>query len=155
MQKRLDQFLHQLYLKHAATLWKRARRILGDAQKAEDMVHEVFFLAAKKANQLIVHPNPAAWLHKTMNHLLYHALRKSAMEEILFGDDTKLFFPATPMESISFSLPEHLSDTDKEILQLRYEQNMSYSEISDHFGISLSAVKMRLQRAKARCKEKL
>ena len=155
MQDALDQFLHELFEKHFATLWKRAFRIIGDGKRAEDIVQDVFLIAAEKAGQLALHPNPAAWLHKVLHNRLYHELRKSVVEEISVGEDIESFAREESANGAVFSLPETLSAADKEILLLRYEHKLSYGEISDCLGISLSAVKMRLQRAKQRYKENL
>ena len=48
-------------------------------------------------------------------------------------------------------LPDGLSKTDKEILYLRYEQNMNCAEIARYLSISHDASRARLCRAKGHC----
>ena len=46
-----------------------------------------------------------------------------------------------------------LSDSDQELVQLRYYEDLTCAKLADHFGLSEAAVKVRLHRARRRVKQ--
>lgn len=150
MDSPLDEFIHSLYIKHSAVLLQRAYRLLGDRAKAEELMQETFLIAVAKAAELTKHPNPSGWLHTTLSNLIYRELRKKNISEHPLGDDIELFPDQTDEANFRDALPSQLPEDERNILIWRYEERLSYREIADQLGISLSACGMRLQRAKNR-----
>ena len=57
--------------------------------------------------------------------------------------------------SLEEMLPKQLSQSDREILMWRFEQNMDYDEIAERLGISEVGCRSRVSRAVKRCRELL
>lgn len=55
--------------------------------------------------------------------------------------------------SLEEMLPKQLSQSDREILMWRFEQNMDYDEIAERLGISEVGCRSRVSRAVKRCRE--
>ena len=150
-----QKFIHSLYIQYSRDLYQRAYHLLGDKEKAEELMQETFVIATGKVSELRRHPNPIGWLHKTLSHLVYKELRRIHIADFSFGDDIELFPDDVDIANLTHLLPQQLTEDEKNILILRYEQNYSYLEIANILGISLSACGMRLQRAKKRCRDLL
>ena len=155
MESHLQQFIHNLYIKHSRSLYQRAYHLLGDKEKAEELMQEAFVIAADKVYQLQEHPNPLGWLHKTLSNLIYKELRKIHTSDFPFGDDIDLFPNYLDLTDLTHLLPVQLSEDERNILLLRYQYNYSYQEMANILGISQSACGMRLQRAKKHCRNLL
>ena len=155
MDGRRYQFIRSLFIKYSQELFQRAYHLLGDQERAEELLQETFVIATSKAAELQHHPNPIGWLHKTLSNLVYKEVRKIHISEYPLGDDIELFTADVDRSNITYLLPQQLTAEEKTILLLRYELNYSYQEIANILGISLSACGMRLQRAKKRCHDLL
>ena len=61
--------------------------------------------------------------------------------------------PEMEVSSLADSLPEGLSDSEREILVLFYEEELTHQEMSRRLGISEMNSRTRLFRAKNHCKK--
>ena len=57
-------------MKYYPQLVQRAYRSIGDPEKAQELVQDVFLVALRQINVLYDHPCPVGWLHKTLSNLL-------------------------------------------------------------------------------------
>jgi len=63
-------WVRSLYDQYAPDLYRLARYRLRDPDLAHDLVQEVFLTLVAKAPEVRDHPNPIAWLLKTMEYKL-------------------------------------------------------------------------------------
>ncbi len=144
------EFLKQLYIDNAEWLVSLARRWVSDGELAKDVVQEVFVVAQKKIDELIMHPNPVGWLYIAAHHIADHERKKAyrgniALEE--YGDR----LPAPPEEqrqSLEELLPDEFSADEKKLLVLRFEEQCSYAEISERCGMSQANCRQKMSRLK-------
>lgn len=149
------EWVHQLYLKNAPRLFKIARYRLHDPDKAKDMVQSVFLRLLSKADSVRGHENPDAWLTVTLGYVIQH--EKNRRENQMLPLEVLEYegIAADTPDSIDEVLPKQLSDDDKRLLKMFYEDKMSYAEISTVLGIPPSTCGSHLLRAKKRCKKLL
>ena len=132
-----------------------AYQTLNDREEAMDMVQEAFkrfFIEEKKVRE------PKAWLYRTTRNLCISHLRKHGRLSIIGEEEQMDFFddsgvkeddPAKKMEkkeargrvrhAISM-LPDDL----RELIKMKFDQKMSYKEISKKSGLSVSNVGYKL-----------
>jgi RNA polymerase sigma-70 factor (ECF subfamily) len=151
--------LARLYDRHAPTLLAVGQRMLGGRREAEDLVHDVFIEAWRRADRY----DPArgsvrAWLIVRLRSraLDRHraALRSPASmdgggrldEQAAEGEDPAL---APDRTAVRRAL-ETLSSDQRVVLELSYFQGLSSSEIALQTGTPLGTVKSRMATALAR-----
>ncbi len=148
-------FLHTLYRRYAEPLYRVAHHRLGDPYLAQDLVQTVFLAAAEKLPTLRRHENPWAWLLRALYYELSHTYTKLARErQRLCPLDQAETATSAPPPNLGLSdvLPAQLTDREREILLLYYEDGLSYQEIAAHFDIPVSTCGTWLSRAKKHCR---
>jgi len=134
------------------------RGLVGDA--AEDVQQEVWLAVYRGIARLV---NPSAfrtWLYRTTRHRALDYLRKERRERELIAD--------VPMETAEVAAPEgeeprvteamlealsKLGTAHREMILLRYRDEMNYAEIGLVVGCSIGTVRSRLHYAKQRLQE--
>ena len=143
---------------------------LGSGQAVDEVLQEVALAAVEQRSPLEDPAKVAPWLYRlaVTQALLYR--RRQGRSRGLIERFATRFRPSEvdhrttdPLEwlvarergeLIRQSL-EALPRRDREVLLLKYTENWSYRELSDHLGISPSAVEARLHRARTRMRQEL
>lgn len=147
-----ESFLY-LYTTQYNKLIKAAYRMIGDMECAQDLVQQVFLLALVRQGDLSTHPLAEGWLMLTLRNLVKNERRKQENHlEVSLDALVRLESKEVPM-SVKDILPNELSPEEREILILRYDQQMEYSEMAKHFGISESGCRSRVFRAITNCRK--
>ena len=132
-----------------------AYQTLNDRQEAMDMVQEAFTRFFKEENTV---REPKSWLYRTTRNLCISYLRKNGRVQTVGEEEQMDFFegsgdgeanPARQMErkeargrvrhALSM-LPEDL----RELIRMKFDEKMSYKEISEKSGLSVSNVGYKL-----------
>ena len=120
-------------------------RIVGPCQ-------EVFLELHKRWDEV---ESPRSWLFRSVRNRSYNHVRDNK-REVLNHNDEEIDFPAQGDELPDVSLEhveavgvlrqtlEELSDSDRELVTLRYFKEMKYREISGETGLSIGNVGFRL-----------
>ena len=141
----------QLMDQFGARTHRYLRGLVGDA--AEDVQQDVWLSVYRNVASLA---NPRAfrtWLFRTTRHRAVDFLRKLKRERELLADD-----PVETIDAVADSAPtdsmldalDELPPMQREVLLLRYRDDMSYAEIALVVGCSVGTVRSRLQYAKPR-----
>ena len=144
--------LQTLFDTEETPLLRYAFALIGRRAVAEEIVQEVFL-------QLHAHwddvDSPRAWLFRSVRNRAYNHIRDN-QREILKIDDGKVRPPnaedETPeatllrMETIGVlrQIVEELDETDRQLVKLKYFEDLKYRDISDQTGLSISNVGYRL-----------
>lgn len=146
------QFIAELYESNRDKMFRYAYRLIGRIERAEELVQEVFVLALLHEKELIEHPKPQSWLFVTLKfQILNERRRKESSFEVSLDDFFSL--EAKPMEEpLNAVLPKELSDAERQILIWRFEEQISYEEMSERLGISQNACRIRVMRAVEKCR---
>ncbi len=146
-----DKFLTELFRVEYTDLVRKAYRLTGSTEAAEDLLQEAFLLATVRYPELREHPSPRAWLSVTLYHLagnywrLAENIREVPLENILALPAGELITP------LSESLPRGLTEEERRILIWRFEARLDYRDISSKLGVPVGACRMRVSRAVKKC----
>lgn len=145
--------------KYREPLYFHARYIVKDHQEAYDVVQEVFIKAMRETRIFDEEFKIKAWLFRVTSNLCFNQVRNrkrrgaildTMMKPEAFGaKQLESVFAGQQREEVMASL-EELSDDHKEILLLRYYDDLSYAEIADVLQVKLGTVMSRLSRARMR-----
>lgn len=146
--------LEQLYNIYRAPLAGFLRRIVGDAETAEDLCHETFMKAMRA---LAVSPPPQnarAWLYRIATNVAYDHLRRGRVRKMVWlADETIAELPAPvadqldereAVEQALAALPQHYALP----LVLHSCAGHRVEEIAAAFGCPVNTMKVRLFRAR-------
>ncbi len=145
--------------KYREPLYFHARYIVKDHQEAYDLVQEVFIKAMREQRFFNEDFKIKAWLYRVTSNLCFNQLRNRKRRgaildtmmkpEALVADQVETVFAAERKEEVMGALAE-LSDDHRDILVLRYYDDLSYAEIADVLQVKLGTVMSRLSRARMR-----
>ena len=161
----------EIYDHYAARIYSFASRMAGSREDAEDITQDTFFLAFRNLKDLREHSHFEQWLYRIARNEVYKKRRKTkvkadslddpdtGMLNILRGGDTtsnpesKLLSAelGAKVKEIFDALPIQY----KETLILATLQGLSYQEISQIQGRSLSSVKTDVYRARLIISDKM
>ncbi|MCX6953085.1 MAG: RNA polymerase sigma factor [Verrucomicrobia bacterium] len=147
---------------HGDRLLRSACLLCGDATDAQDLVQETFLQALKSADRFRGGSAVYTWLHGILLNLSRHHWRRR--KRLVLDGDLALATPAdgpaeaeadrefrgtSLMRALQTLSPEH-----REVIVLRFYENLRLQEIAAQTGVSPGTVKSRLHYA-LRCLEKL
>ena len=133
-----------------------AFQIVHDREEAQDLVQDAFLRFFKQEDEIL---EPKAWLYKTLRNLSISFLRKNGRLQRTTDEDQLDFLDSMnrPVESIlvknlekdeALNRVRHaislLPKESAEIIQLKFDQQKSYNEISQITGLSVSNVGYKL-----------
>jgi RNA polymerase sigma-70 factor (ECF subfamily) len=156
-----DRPFEELFKRHQAAVWRVCYYFLGDALDAEDIVQDVFFKAYRGLQGFEGRASFRTWINQIAlntckNELRMRSRRPAVVEEELddMGEPSELaegtdrrWQDMTEREELAQAL-EMLEPDQFTVLQLRDMESRSYAEVAHMLGISQSAAKMRVQRAR-------
>ncbi|MBQ8831424.1 MAG: sigma-70 family RNA polymerase sigma factor [Oscillospiraceae bacterium] len=146
-------FFSHLYETYEKKMFFVAMNVCGNQWIAEDAVHDAFFKAAQHISELRTFPEKrvGAWLMVVCKNAALDILRKEAryvpapdnIEDISF-ESPEMQFEYAELVSAIKTLPAE----QRTLLELKYIEGRSHGEIAKAFGISNTAARLRVLRAK-------
>lgn len=147
----------RFYRKNRRLAMGKAFAILHDKALAEDALSEAFLRLAKCFQK--VHNLPS---HKLLSYFVIivrnvslDMIKKDTVQEYIIFDD-ELEYPDTALPSAEHErlteCIEKLSDTDREILYLRYDLELEYGDIAAALSITEAAARQRAMYARNKLK---
>ncbi len=143
----------------------RLRRFLGklvsDWHQAEDLTQDVWIVVFKSIRKL---QDPGAfwpWLYRIARNRAFQLLRRRGA---IFEHDSRVDLVADMSDSDDFvaedaqtvhAALDHLVPEHREVLLLRFMEEMSYEEIASVVGCQLGTVKSRIHNAKCELRKTL
>ncbi len=159
----------QVFIDYAPRVYNLARRMLGNDADAEDVTQDVLLQVVRKLDTFRGEADIATWLHRvTVNAALSHRSKRARRQEHEVHDPLDHFLddghhraPVRPwavgpeqqaldqerqrlIEEAIAGLPEIYRD----VYVLADVEGLSNPDIADLLGLSVSAVKSRLHRAR-------
>ncbi|MDR2570206.1 MAG: sigma-70 family RNA polymerase sigma factor [Oscillospiraceae bacterium] len=137
---------HEMYF----DLVRIANMKLRDIQASHDIVQDAFIVALEKIDVLNNHTNPKGWIVNTLKNKILHEFRARFRHSMLMKHLEPLINSSNNSTSIELwsYLSEIIEDEELFLLKLIYEEGYSLIEVSEKLGISYSACRKRVQRAK-------
>ncbi len=151
--------IERLYLLMYDKLFVYARSTLSNDSLAEEAVQETFRIACQNPDKLCASPNPQGWLVLTLRNTIRNiksnqATAKRIIEKYLV---TQIKEFTVLDDGIRLNiLYENVADTEEfKILAEMAIEKRSHEEMAKARGISISACKKRVQRAKEVLQQKI
>lgn len=151
--------LDMVIRKHRDRLFYHALGIVKDWQEAYDVVQEVFIRAMRERRFFDAEFKMKAWLFRVTSNLCFNLVRDRKRRgaildtmmkpEVSRPDQVEAVFTGERRDEILSAIDKMTRD-HREILLLRYYDDLSYAEIAGVLDIKLGTVMSRLSRARAR-----
>jgi RNA polymerase sigma factor (sigma-70 family) len=128
-------------------LMRYAVSLLGNIDRARDVVQETFLRLCEQ-NPETVRQHLAPWLFKVCRNLALDLRRKEVRMAVVANDAHLRDLSPTPGDVLERKealsrigrLMEGLSDNQREVLRLKFQNGLRYKEISEITGLSVSNV---------------
>lgn len=143
-------------------LYYHALYIVKSPDEAYDVVQEVFIRAIREPRFFDEDFRIRAWLFRVTSNLCFNQVRDrnrrgaildaAPREESVHADQMQAVFDGEQRSEVLAAM-DQLSEEHKDILLLRYYDDLSYAEIANVLGIKLGTVMSRLSRARTRLAE--
>jgi RNA polymerase sigma-70 factor (ECF subfamily) len=144
---------------HQVAVYNLCYRMLGDQYEAEDAAQETFLRAYKAMKTFDLGRPFSTWLLSIAAHYCIDQLRRKRLNITHFEESGYLHIPdPSPNPEASLSESEQqkrirsllnvLGETDRAAVIMFYWYEFSYEEIASALGLSISAVKSRMHRAR-------
>lgn len=168
--------LETIFNTYSKKLYQVALRILGEAADTQEVIQDVFWTAFRKAQSFRGNSRFSTWLYRlTVNGSLGKLRQRKKNREIGFeaylSNFRKDHHPAQPlvdwadtseekyarreMQALLSSALHELKPIDKTVTVLSYLEGLSAKEIATTVGLTVSAVKAKLHRARRFLRERL
>jgi RNA polymerase sigma-70 factor (ECF subfamily) len=143
---------------------------VGEPQAVDEVVQEIALGAVKDSSPLNDPTKVAPWLYRlAIRHTLLYRRRRGRERKLVDRYATRYqpsemdrrtpnplaWLLAEEQDAMVREALDRLPRRDREILLLKYVENWSYHQMSQHLGISHSAVEARLYRARQRLRRDL
>ena len=129
-------------------------KMMGNLHTADDLLQDVWFEVFRGIGRLADPGAFAAWLYQIARHRALRALRRRApaavsLEDVEVADDSDQdeVFAAEEAERIHVALDE-LPPEQREVLLLRFIEDMTYEDIARVTACQLGTVRSRIHYAK-------
>ena len=156
------QNLRELYELHSGSVLSYLTSVSGNRELAEDLTGETFYKALLALDGFRGESSARTWLIRIARNLYLRFMeregRKVSLEKLSrrngmliskTSDPETQFLQQERARKISAALLS-LSEKDRTLLHLSVREDMSCREIGEVLGLSISAVKVRLYRARRR-----
>ncbi len=140
-----------LYHRYRDWVHNLAWRITGNQQDALDVLQETFTYLLEKFPGFHLTASMPSFLYPAVKHLSLNAIRKKG--RFVSQQDSCMELPASEHGDMNSSRAElaavlaNLPIEQREILLMKFVDDMTMTEIAEAFGESLSTIKSRLYRA--------
>lgn len=165
-----------LYARHHEAIARYAQRLLGESSSREDVVQETFMRAFRARDSFVEGGRFLSWLYAIAHNLCVDELRRAGAQPAVSLSDT-ISVALTDRESEEVELHElipdgalpvaesverqqtarelratiaELSPEHREIIALRIDQGLKYTEIATALGCSVGTAKSRMHYAARR-----
>jgi RNA polymerase sigma-70 factor, ECF subfamily len=143
------------------TLRAFAHSLVGDRDRADDLVQDTILRALQKQDRFEPGTKFQAWLFTLMRNLFYSEYRRRK-REVQDGDGlfaAKLSIPPDQLGRVEFAelrcALAQLSDKQREAVLLIGAEGLSYEEAAVICGVAVGTIKSRVNRARRRLGELL
>jgi RNA polymerase sigma-70 factor (ECF subfamily) len=148
--------LTKAWANHEPELRGWARHRLGNHTDAEDLLQDLFLKALRHGEQFCSVQNARAWLFEVARNTLADRLRVARHTVQLPDDLASPVDETAPVDTLTGCLPRVLSELnaeDRDAITQCDLQGMAQADYARARGLSLSAAKSRIQRARLRMKQ--
>ena len=155
-----NSFFEELYERYADKVYRKCLSFVKDQARAEDFTHDIFIKLILRVGTFKETAKFSTWLFSiTYNYCMdqLRIIKKEAEEalddDVEIADDSE---DAMEVEMEAHQLRkalDQITPDERTILLMKYQDDFSIKDIADTFGLTESAVKMRLKRTKEKIRK--
>ncbi|HVM47203.1 MAG TPA: RNA polymerase sigma factor [Candidatus Acidoferrum sp.] len=164
LRRREPEAVQELVATHGDHLFRSAWLLCGNEADAQDLVQETLLQAIRSADRFRGRSRLYTWLHGILLNLTRHYRREH--QRIVYDEDlARRETPASEQGPSSLDIAaasgaltqalQRLSLAHREVLVLRFYEDMKLHEIATHLGVSKGTVKSRLHYAIAELQKRM
>ena len=150
--------LERLYRDEGPAVFSFLRRWVASRSDAEELLQEVFVTAAKDIPAMEAARSQKAWLFGIARNLVLAHRRRMAIRQTLSLTEEPASIPHAPEDARLDAMRraiEKLPEAQREVLQLRLVDELSYAAIAEALAIPIGTVRSRLHAAMAALRTRL
>lgn len=159
-----QKYFDVLYSRYSSKIFGKCLSILKDEEKAEDATQEIFVKILLNLSKFGGKSKFSTWIYSITYNFCIDSIRKKKKDKSVLVDDLTnehdtaddgvedRFIMEMNVKRLKVIL-DKIPITDKAILLMKYQDEMSIKEISEILGKSESAIKMKIKRAKQKFKK--
>jgi len=146
--------------KYQVNLLQYIRHFVFHPEDAEDVYQEILLDMSRKWDQVSEHENPGGWLFAAAN-ICIAAWQRKYLREMEHRADISLYALADQVpalkedRSLEELLPSGMTEEEWRILSEFYRDRRTIPELAERYGMSVSAVKKRLERSREHLRAEL
>lgn len=150
-----------LYNRYVDKVYKQCLSMTKDSEKAQDFTHDIFIKVFDKLDAFKQRSSFSTWIYSIAYNYCADQIRLSkrinttALSDDLgqhVSENREAELHEEAVQLIKRAL-ESLSPQEQTFLRLKYEDGVTIDEIAQQHNLTISAVKMRLKRSKARIEQ--
>lgn len=150
-----------LYKRYYQKIYQQCLQLTRNAEQAQDFSQDIFVKVFQKLDTFQERSRFATWIYSIAHNYCRDQMRLSerlpttainAYLEMTLVDKTETLSQQEVVRRFSFAM-NSLSSAEQTLIRLRYEQELTLKEVANRSGLSLSAVKMRLKRSRAKMQQ--
>ncbi len=154
-------FFEALYERYADKVYRKCLSFVKDQARAEDFTHDIFLKLIVRIGTFKETSKFSTWLFSiTYNYCMDQLRLNKKMAEDELTETMDVAEESEDIEGIEMDAKrlrqvlESISPEERTILLMKYQDDFSIKDIADTFGLTESAVKMRLKRTKEKLKKR-
>lgn len=155
-------YFELLYQRYRRKVMGRCLHFVGDLAEAEDMTHDIFIRLLDRLHSFKGDSRFSTWLYRITHNHCQDVIRRQHITTrayMSYGYDTDQIAHPDELSSIDAQIlhlqraMRHLSEDEQQLLRTKYQLDVPMQQIADDEKLTLSAVKMRLKRARERLQQ--
>jgi RNA polymerase sigma-70 factor (ECF subfamily) len=155
-----NQYFEEIYERYADKVYRKCLSFVKDQPKAEDFTHDIFLKLIVRIGTFKETSKFSTWLFSiTYNYCMDQLRLSKKMAENELDEELEIADDGDESEELEMDAKklkqalETISTQERTILLMKYQDDFSIREIADTFGLTESAVKMRLKRTKEKLRK--
>ena len=154
------QAFEHLFKEHYPNMYRMAFSMVENADDAKDAVHQVFTQMWKGKPQVAEQSVKGYLLAATRNQCLHQLRSRKLQRQMEYDLQQDMVVSENKereelLQQLQQVIEENLTEQDRRVLSLHYEEDMTYSETAKVLGISTSAVNKHITRSLAKIRKNL
>lgn len=160
IQTRKESYFETIYDRYEKRIYAKCISMLKNEAKAQDATQDIFIKVLLNISKFVGKSRFSTWIYSITYNYCIDVIRKNNKDALVFPDQFHENIEATDDvdEKILLEIKinrleailEELPHTDKAVLIMKYQDEMSIKQIGQLFNKSDSAIKMQLKRSKIR-----
>ena len=154
-------FFEEIYDRYADKVYRKCLSFVKDQAKAEDFTHDIFLKLIVRIGSFKENSKFSTWLFSiTYNYCMDQLRTAKKMAEDELTDGIDVIDDSDDIQEIEMDAKrlrevlDGIAPEERTILLMKYQDDFSIKDIADTFGLTESAVKMRLKRTREKLRKK-